>query len=143
MAAPPDPFKGFRFRVEIQGIQQMGFSECSSVGSHIEVIEYREGGDVANVRKLPGKVSYPDITLKWGMTTSQDIYDWHLAAVQGNIKRVHGSVVQLDDTGKEQLRWDFFNAWPSKWDGPAYTAKGNDVAIETLTLTCESIQKSK
>ena len=40
-----DPYKGFRFRVEIQGIQQAGFMECSSVGSHIEVVEYREGGE--------------------------------------------------------------------------------------------------
>jgi phage tail-like protein len=139
----PDPFKGFRFRVEIQGIQQMGFTECSSIGSHVEVVEYREGGDVASVRKLPGKVSFPDITLKWGMTNSQEIYEWHHAVANGNIKRANGSVVQLDDTGKEQLRWDFFNAWPSKWDGPAYSAKGNDVSIETLTLTCERIDKSK
>jgi len=42
-----DPYKGFRFRVEIQGIQQAGFMECSSIGSHIEVVEYREGGDIA------------------------------------------------------------------------------------------------
>jgi phage tail-like protein len=139
----PDPFKGFRFRVEIQGIQQMGFTECSSIGSHVEVVEYREGGDVASVRKLPGKVSFPDITLKWGMTNSQEIYEWHRDVANGNIKRANGSVVQLDDTGKEQLRWDFFNAWPSKWDGPAYSAKGNDVSIETLTLTCERIDKSK
>jgi phage tail-like protein len=139
----PDPFKGFRFRVEIQGIQQMGFTECSSIGSHVEVVEYREGGDVASVRKLPGKVSFPDITLKWGMTNSQEIYQWHREVANGNIKRANGSVVQLDDTGKEQLRWDFFNAWPSKWDGPAYSAKGNDVSIETLTLTCERIDKSK
>lgn len=139
----PDPFKGFRFRVEIQGIQQMGFTECSSIGSHVEVVEYREGGDVASVRKLPGKVSFPDITLKWGMTNSQEIYEWHRDVANGSIKRANGSVVQLDDTGKEQLRWDFFNAWPSKWDGPAYSAKGNDVSIETLTLTCERIDKSK
>lgn len=140
--AQQDPYKGFRFRVEIQGIQQMGFTECSSIGSHIEVVEYREGGDVASVRKLPGKVSYPDVTLKWGMTNSQEIYDWHRDAANGNIKRVHGSVVQLDDTGKEQLRWNFFNAWPSKWDGPAFSAKGNDVSIETLTLTCERVDKA-
>lgn len=135
-----DPYKGFRFRVEIQGIQQMGFSECSSVGSHVEVVEYREGGEPANVRKLPGKVSYPDITLKWGATDNQELYKWHLDVAKGNIKRVSGSVVQLDDTGKEKLRWNFFNAWPSKWDGPAFNAKGNDVAIETLTLTCERVE---
>lgn len=137
-----DPYKGFRFRVEIHGIQQAGFSECSSVGSHIEVVEYREGGDVASVRKLTGKTSYPDITLKWGMTDSQDLYAWHLQTVQGNIQRQDGSVVQLDDTGNEKLRWNFYKAWPSKWDGPAYNAKGNDVSIETLTLTCERVEKA-
>lgn len=137
---PPDPYKGFRFRVEIDGIQQMGFMECSSVGSHLEVVEYREGGDPNNVRKLPGKASYPDVTLKWGMTDNQELYKWHLDAVNGNIRRVSGSVVQLDDTGTEKLRWHFFNAWPSKWDGPAFNAKGNDVSIETLTLSCERVE---
>jgi phage tail-like protein len=137
---PQDPYKGFRFKVEIQGIQQAGFMECSSVGSHLEVVEYREGADPINVRKLPGKASYPDITLKWGMTDNQDLYNWHLQAVKGNLQRQTGSVVQLDDTGTEQVRWNFFNAWPSKWDGPAFNAKGNDLAINTLTLTCERVE---
>ena len=135
-----DPYKGFRFRVEIDGIQQAGFTDCSSVGSHLEVIEYREGGDSATVKKLPGKVSYPDITLKWGTTDSQELYEWHLAAVRGEVQRKTGSVVQLDDTGQEKLRWNFFQAWPSKWDGPAFTAKGNDISIQTLTLSCERIE---
>jgi phage tail-like protein len=137
---PQDPYKGFRFKVEIQGIQQAGFMECSSVGSHLEVVEYREGADPINVRKLPGKASYPDITLKWGMTDNQDLYNWHLQAVKGNLQRQTGSVVQLDDTGTEKVRWNFFNAWPSKWDGPAFNAKGNDLAINTLTLTCERVE---
>ncbi|HTQ86983.1 MAG TPA: phage tail protein [Candidatus Solibacter sp.] len=143
MATPRvDPFKGFRFRVEIEGIQQAGFSECSSAGSHVEVVEYREGGEVASVRKLPGKISYPDITLKWGTTVSHELYDWHMQAVQGQIQRKTGSVVQLDDTGTEQVRWNFYNAWPSKWDGPAFSAKGNDVSIETLTLSCERLDRA-
>ena len=135
-----NPLKGFRFLVEIQGIQQAGFSECSSVGSHLEVVEYRDGGDVINVQKFPGKVSYPDITLKWGMTDNHDLYDLHLKAVQGSRTKVSGSVIQLDDTGSETVRWNFFNAWPSKWDGPTYNAKGNELSINTLTLTCERIE---
>jgi phage tail-like protein len=141
MATTTDPYRAFQFRVEIHGIQQAGFTECSSLGSHIEVVEYREGGDTTTVRKLPGKTSYPDITLKWGMTDSQDLYNWLLQTVKGTIQRQSGSVVQLDLTGSEVLRWNFYNAWPSKWDGPAYNAKGNDVAIETLTLTCERVEK--
>jgi phage tail-like protein len=135
-----DPYKGFRFRVEIDGIQQAGFTECSAVGSHLEVVEYREGGEAATVRKLLGKASYPDITLKWGTTDSHELYDWHLAAVRGDVTRKTGSVVQLDDTGTEKVRWHFYQAWPSKWDGPTYSGKGNDVSIQTLTLTCERIE---
>jgi phage tail-like protein len=138
----PDPYKGMRFRVEIHGIQQAGFSECSSVGSHLEVIEYREGGDPDRVRKFPGKRSCPDITLKWGTADSRELYDWHMLAVNGQIQKLDGSVVQLDDIGTEKVRWNFFKAWPSKWDGPTYSAKGADMSIETLTLTCEYVERA-
>ena len=54
-----DPYKDFRFLVEIDGIVQAGFSECSGFGSDVEVVEYREGGDSATVRKLPGQDELP------------------------------------------------------------------------------------
>ena len=68
--ARTDPYKNFRFLLEIDGLTQAGFSDCSGFGSDVEVVEYREGGDAATVRKLPGKSSYPDLTLKWGITDS-------------------------------------------------------------------------
>ena len=142
MAGRVDPFKNSRFLVEIDGIVQAGFSDCSGLGSHVEPVEYREGGDPNTVRKLPGKVTYPDITLKWGITNSRELYDWHFAAVSGQIQRKNGSVILLDDTGAEQVRWNFFNAWPSKWDGSALTAKGNDVAIDSLTVSCERVERA-
>ena len=137
-----DPFRNFRFRLEIKGITQAGFSECSGFGSNIEVIEYREGGEAATVRKLPGKVSYPDITLKWGLTDSRELYDWHLSAVNGEIDRRDGSVVLLDDIGEEAARWNFFSAWPSKYDGPDFNAKGNDVSVDSLTVSCERVERA-
>ncbi len=137
-----DPYKNFRFLVEIDGIVQAGFSDCTGFGSTIEVIDYREGGEAATVRKLPGKVTYPDIVLKWGVTDSRELYDWHLAAVNGQIERKNGSVILLDDTGQEKVRWNFFAAWPSKWDGPDFSAKGNDVAIDTLTVSCERVEQA-
>jgi phage tail-like protein len=135
-----DPYKNFRFLVEIEGLTQAGFSECSGLGSRVEVIEYREGGEPATVRKLAGRVTYPDITLKWGVTDSRELYDWHRAVVQGQIQRKGCSIILLDDSGNERVRWNLFNAWPSKWDGPALNAKGSDVAIETLTITCEGLE---
>lgn len=138
-----DPYKNFRFLVEIDGIVQAGFTDCTGLGSHVEPVEYREGGDPNAVRKLPGKVTYPDITLKWGVTASTELYDWHMAAVKGNIARKNGSVILQDDTGAEAVRWNFFNAWPNKWDGPAFNAKGNEVAIETLAVSCERVERAE
>jgi phage tail-like protein len=141
MAGRVDPYKSHLFLVEIDGITQASFSECSGFASHVEVIEYREGGDPNSVRKLPGKVSYQDITLKRGLTSSSELYDWHASALNPPIQRKNGSVVVLDDTLAEQVRWNFTGAWISKWDGPALSGKGNDVAIETLTISCESLKK--
>jgi phage tail-like protein len=137
-----DPYKNFRFLVELDGIVQAGFSECSGFGSNVEVIEYREGGDIPTVRKLPGKVSFPDIMLKWGVTDSRELYDWHRAAVNGQIQRKNGSIILQDDVGQEKLRWNFVSAWPSKYDAPDFNAKGNDVAIDALTISCEGLERA-
>jgi phage tail-like protein len=144
MSTRVDPFKNFKFLIELDGIVQAGFSECSGFGSNIEVVEYREGGDSTTVRKLPGKMSYPDITLKWGSTPSTELYDWHMQVVAGTLPlpRKNGSIIQQDDSGTEQIRWNFYKAWPSKWAGPSLTAKGNDVSIETLTLSCERVERA-
>jgi len=80
-----DPYKNLRFLVEIDGVIQAGFSDCTGFGSHVEPVEYREGGEPNAVRKLPGKVTYPDITLKWGVTDSRELYDGHLAALNGQL----------------------------------------------------------
>jgi len=137
-----DPYKTFRFLVEIDGIIQGGFAECSGFGSALEVVEYREGGDPSTVRKLPGKATYPDLTLKWGVTDSRELYDWHLAALNGRLERRSGSVILQDDTGAERVRWNFFGAWPSKYDGPDLNARGNEIAIDTLTIACERVERA-
>jgi len=137
-----DPYKSSRFLVEIEGIVQAGFSEASGFGSNVEVVEYREGGDTPTVRKLPGKVSYPDITLKWGITDSRELYEWHRAAVNGQVDRKNGSILLLDDLGQEKVRWNFFEAWPSKWEGPSFNATGNEVAIDSLTVSCERVERA-
>jgi phage tail-like protein len=140
--AKPDPYRNCNFLVEIDGITQAGFSDCSGLGADTDVIEYREGGENTTVRKLPGLTKYSNITLKWGLTDSHDLYDWHRTVVSGSVQRKNGSIVLLGLDGQERLRWNFINAWPAKWDGPDFTAKGNDVAIETLELAHEGIVRA-
>jgi phage tail-like protein len=137
-----DPYQSFRFRLEIDGIIQGGFSECSGFGSSVEVVEYREGGDPMTVRKLPGKATYPDITLKWGITDSHELYDWHATALAGNPQRKNGSIVLFDHANNEKVRWNFFQAWASKYDGPSLNATGNEIAIDSLTLSYERLERA-
>jgi phage tail-like protein len=111
--------------------------ECSGLGSQMEVVEFQEGGDNATVGKLPGTVTYPDIALNWNVTDSQELYQWHLPVIQGNLERQSRSVVSLDAQGQGKLRRNFLSPWPSEWMGPTLNAKGSDVAIEELTLACE------
>ena len=137
-----DPYRNFRFLVELDGIVQAGFYECSGFGSSVEVVEYREGGELTTVRKLRGMVSYPEISLKWGLTDSRELYDWHLAAVTGEVQRKNGSIIILDDTGQEKVRWNFFSAWPSQYEAPSLDAKANDIAIDSITISCERLERA-
>lgn len=137
-----DPYRNFSFLVEIDGITQAGFSDCSGFGASTDPIEYREGGETKTVRKLPGLTKYTNITLKWGLTDSRELYNWYRDVVNGKIERKSGSIILLDLEGNEKVRWNFFEAWPTKWDGPDFTAKGNDISIETLELVHERIERA-
>jgi phage tail-like protein len=137
-----DPYRNFSFLVEIDGVTQAGFSDCSGFGSSTDPIEYREGGENKTVRKLPGLTKHTNITLKWGLTDSKELYNWYRDVVNGKIQRKNGSIIVLDLEGDEKVRWNFFSGWPTKWDGPDFTAKGNDVAIETLEIVHEGIERA-
>ncbi len=68
---------------------------------------------------------------------------WRQNVINGVIARQNGSVVLYDLTNQTEVaRWDFFAAWPTKWDGPSLNAKGNDVAIDTMVIACEKIVRS-
>jgi phage tail-like protein len=142
-AARVDPYRNFNFVVEIQGITQAGFTDCSGFGASVEPIEYREGGQVTSPRKLPGMTKYPNITLKWGLTDSRELYDWFRDVVNGKIDRRNGSIIVRDLDGTPKVRWDFFNAWPTKYDAADLSAKGNEFAIETLEIAVESMERAK
>ena len=139
-----DPYGNYNFLVEIQGIARAAFQEASGFDSSIDVVEHREGGDNTTLRKLPAMTKYSNITLKWGTTDDRDLYNWHRQWVTGDpaAKRQNGSIVLLDRQGREKVRWNFFNAWPAKWTGPSFNAEGNDVAIETLELAHEGLERA-
>lgn len=133
-----DPYRNFRYKVEING-QEYGFSEVSGFDATIDAIDYREGSHPTHVRKLPGLTKYGNVTLKWGVTDTMDLYQWHLNAVNGNIERRTVAIQLLDEAGDPKARWEIAEAWPTKYDPMDLNAKGNDVSIETLELVHEGV----
>lgn len=135
-----DPFPAFKFCVEIGGITQAIFSECSGLEVEVEVFEYMEGGLNDYVHKLPGRVKYSDLTLKRGIASSDELWDWCKKTLQGTIERKNISVTIYDTSGEEYRRWNFQEAYPIKWTGPDFKADDNSVAIETLVFSHRGMQ---
>lgn len=136
-----DPYRGYNFLVEIDGITQAGFQEVSGLDASSDPIEYREGNDPNHVRKLPGLNKYSAITLRRGITDSDELWKWYQTVQVGKAERKNGSIVLLDDAGQEKLRWNFVNAWPTKWTGPSFNSTSNAVAVEALDIAHEEVKK--
>jgi len=137
-----DPYRAYNFLVEIDGITRAGFRECSGLDASQDPIDYREGTDPLTARKLPGLNKYSNISLKWGMTDDAELWDWRKKAMDGEIERKNGSIVFMDDTSTEVMRWNFREGWPTKWTGPSFNATGSEVAIETLEIVHEGVEKA-
>ena len=137
-----DPYRGFNFKLEVQGLTEGHFAECSGLGVKVNVISYREGGNNQVTHRIPGAVEYSGITLRYGLTKSTELWDWLQKVVQGNVERRNVSVVMLEPDGiAEALRWNLIDAWPSEWEGARLDASGKELAIESMTLVFESLER--
>lgn len=137
-----DPYRGFNFLVELDGITRAGFRECSGLDTSTDLVEYREGADPTHKRKLTGLSTFSNITLKWGITDSDELWRWRQTVVDGRAERKNGSIILLDEAGNEKVRWNFLNAWPAKWTGPTFNATETAVAVETLELAHEELKRA-
>jgi phage tail-like protein len=136
-----DPFPGYNFAVEIEGLVAAGFSEVSGLNLEIEVQEYREGGLNEFVHKRAGPAKYPNLVLKRGVTVTHELWDWYWDVTQGTIQRKNLSVVLMDSSGEERVRWNFEQAYPVKWTGPDLRANVNELAVESLEFAHKGLAR--
>jgi phage tail-like protein len=137
-----DPYRAYNFKLLINNITSGHFTEVTGLGVHLERISFRKVGNNAIVRAIPGGVTYPSVTLKFGVTASTDVWDWLLTAVAGEVSRRNASIVMLDASGStEALRWNLPNAWPEAWHGAPLDALSRELAIETLVLAHDGLER--
>jgi len=130
-----EAYPSYRFYVEIAGVPQAVFTEVSGLQIETEITEYEEGGNNDFVHRLPGRTKIGNITLKRGMTSSNELLQWFLKIARGSIDRRNVTVIMYDSAGKELFRWNFIEAYPVKWTGLQFTAASTEAAVETLELT--------
>lgn len=145
--ASRDPLVGFHYGIEVQGVVNGYFTECSGIGSENELIEHKVVDEKGreSIQKIPGRLKWQDVTLKRGITSNMDIWDWRDQIVEGKVDdaRKNGSIVMFDQAGDEVARWNFENAWPLKVSGPSMKADSNEFGIEELVITHEGLYREK
>ena len=147
MATSQLPFVGnYNFLVEIEGVEGSsslvvgGFSEVSGLGSETDTIEFAVGNS-SSVMHLPGKTRYSNIVLRKGVTNSNELYRWRQTIENGEFDRRSGAVVLLDHAMAEKTRWNFYEAWPCRYEAPALNSAGDAVSIETLEICVGRIER--
>jgi phage tail-like protein len=136
-----DPFRDYNFKLLVNNITSAHFIEVYGLGVSVELLSYREHGNNSIVRAVPGRVTYPPVTLKTGLTSSVELWDWLMSAVKGQVIRRNVSIVVLDAAGAtEVLRWNLLNAWLQEWHCPPLNAMSRGLAIEKMVLAHEGLE---
>ena len=130
---------GFCFAVEIDGIMTAAFRQVSQVRWTTKTKPLREGGNNRNFVNLIEPGEFAPLTLKKGLATgsgANELFLWMKRVHDtGAFERANISLVLLDEMGDEAGRFNFYNAFPNKYELGQLDGKTNEIGIETLEIT--------
>lgn len=130
------------FLVEVDGQPIGRFHEVSGLSVDVAVEDVEEGGQNGFVHKLPGRMTWPNLVLKRGMTETDNLLAWlnkssgdGFAGQQHKVTRSTLAIVLMSADGTTRLRsWNFEGAFPVKWSGPTFAYSSSDPADEELEI---------
>lgn len=137
-----EPYTNYRYKVEIDKKTVGGFSEVSAPRVEHSVVEYHEGGVNDTVHTFPDRLTYSNVTLHRGLTANEDFFNWMMesATVERETIQKDVHVTLVDRAGSEVWSWEFFNAYPVRWEGPRMNADPSDgISIELVEFAFESL----
>jgi phage tail-like protein len=141
------PYVQFNFLVDLgdgntEG-PDAGFQEVSGIGMEVTVSEYRTGNSRENsVMKVTGLNKASDVTMKRGVIGSLNLYSWLDDIRNGNQNAMRNVTIQLqnEDHTAVVCTWKLLRARIIKNVNGPFNAKGNEVAMEELTLAYERLE---
>ncbi len=128
------------FLVEWGG-SSLAFSEVSGLGMETEVVEFRSGSsrEYSSV-KMPGRIKYPNIVLKRGMTEGDnEFFEWWNTIQLNRVEKRDVVISLLNENHEPAFVWRVRNAFPAKLYWDPMLGRGNAVFIETLELAHEGL----
>lgn len=142
-----EPFTACTFAVELrlpgkgEPLCQAAFCECDGLQVRRTITTLREGGDDGSARLFAGPESFGHVTLRRGMTSTFDLWDWWERTRRDPGLRARCDIVVLaPDLVEERVRFRLHHCLPAKLSGPTLDATANAVAIESLEIACERIE---
>lgn len=136
-----DPFRGFRFLLEIDGITSGGFTRVKGLSREVKHESYREGGVNDYEHKLVTQVSYPVVILERGLAL-EDLWTWALAAADGQVRRKTLRIRLQDEASRPVWAWQIEHALPVKWSASDLDAQSSQVVMESLELAHHGLRKA-
>lgn len=125
----------------IESMANAGFSECSGLEMTLEIQEHEEGGNNGTVLRFPTRVKWANLVLKRGIVFDTELWSWHYSFAQGTGKRRDGLIFLLDDLHVPHAIWCFRRGLPVKYSGPTLHAYQNNVAVESLEIAHEGLER--
>lgn len=135
-ATREDALTAARFSITIDGVEIAAFSELRGIASSIELID-------SDDEPLLGRGTKTfTVALRRDMNRDLSMSAWHEAVLlNGGAARKSCSLLMYDAEGKPVSRYNLTNAWPSKVEIGSLKAGSAEVLMETVTMTCEFIQR--
>jgi phage tail-like protein len=132
------PHLSAHFRLSIDGLPIVDFSECTGLSSEVGTEEYLEGGENRFAHRFPSRHTSPNLVLNRGVGSSNALWEWYAESLaSGRVKPRDGQVELLSwvdgDLGPVRV-WAFRRGYPVKIAGPDLNAMSSAVAIESLEI---------
>lgn len=134
-----------RWYLELDGLTEGIFREVSGLDSETEVIEHRHTGKGGNlvVNKVPGALKWSNISFKRGITDDRKLHDWRKKIEDGQVEanRKNGTITCYAPNGDVVAKYTFKKGWPVKWQGPAFDATKSEMAVESMEIAHEGLER--
>jgi len=118
------------------------FAECSGLELTMQAKAIDVGGVNSGQVHLIGPLQNGQITLKRGMTSNLQLWDWFARGTRpGSVLTAHGQIRVLNADGTPNIAFTLTRCLPNRLRAPGLSARGDGgVAVEELTITCDRIQ---